>query len=64
MTSDEQLLTVQEAAAYLRLKVRTVQNKASRGELPARKIGGHWRFDPAELRRYDEAKRAPEQESA
>lgn len=53
--TDEGLLTVEEAATYLRLKVRTVQYKAKRGEIPARKVGGHWRFVPAELRSYDEA---------
>lgn len=61
--SDEGLLTVQEAARYLHLNPRTVSNKAQRGELKARKIGGHWRFDPNDLRSYDEARperRSPE----
>lgn len=52
--TDETLLTVEEAAAYLRLKPRTVSNKAQRGELAARKIGGHWRFRPDDLRTYNE----------
>lgn len=60
---NEGLLTVAEAAQYLRLHPRTVSNKAQRGEIPARKIGGHWRFRPGDLQGYDEIQRPkkPEQ---
>lgn len=59
--SDEGLLTVEEAAQYLKLNPRTVSNKAQRGEIPARKVGGHWRFQPEDLRTYNEADSAPEE---
>lgn len=59
--TEEGLLTVEEAARYLKLHPRTVSNKAQRGELPARKIGGHWRFNPDDLRSYDEAQRPIQQ---
>lgn len=52
--SEEGLLTVAEVAAYLKLHPRTVSNKAQRGEIPARKVGGHWRFNPDDVRAYDE----------
>lgn len=64
MVSEEGLITVEEAAEYLRLNPRTVSNKAKRGELPARKIGGHWRFKPEDLRVYDEARQAADQSDA
>jgi excisionase family DNA binding protein len=59
--SNEGLLTVIEAAQYLRLNPRTVSNKAKDGSIPARKVGGHWRFDPEDLRIYDESQQRSDQ---
>lgn len=47
---DEPLWTIQEVADYLRLKPRTISNKAQSGEIPARKVAGRWRFDPKVIR--------------
>lgn len=38
------LLTVREAAAYLKVKEQTIRSMARRGELPALKVGRSWRF--------------------
>lgn len=38
------VLTLDEAAGYLRLPVAVVERQASLGRLPAREIDGHWRF--------------------
>lgn len=57
--TDEALLTVKEVAEYLKLHPRTVSNKAKSGELPARRIGGQWRFDPQVVRAYNK-NNAPE----
>ena len=36
--------TVEQVAEYLQLHVQTVARMAARGELPAVKVGRHWRF--------------------
>jgi excisionase family DNA binding protein len=42
--TDDRYMTSEEVAEYLRLDVQTVMRMAARGELPAAKIGRHWRF--------------------
>jgi excisionase family DNA binding protein len=39
-----EVLTIRDAARFLRLPVKQVFELAERGELPARKIGDEWRF--------------------
>jgi excisionase family DNA binding protein len=39
-----EVLTTEQLAALLQLDVDTVRRLAARGELPGRKVGGHWRF--------------------
>lgn len=46
---EDRLLTVQEAADYLRFAVQTVYNKVNRGEIPCVKIGRTLRFRRADL---------------
>lgn len=48
----EQLLTVQEAAEFLNLKVPTIYSKVSRGELPVMKRGKRLYFSSTELMEY------------
>jgi excisionase family DNA binding protein len=45
-------LTIEEAAGYLRLGLRTVYNLANSGEIPAARIGGTWRFSKYTLARW------------
>jgi excisionase family DNA binding protein len=40
----EEILNLEEASEYLRIKRRTLYSLASRGVVPAAKIGGQWRF--------------------
>ncbi|HMD52080.1 MAG TPA: helix-turn-helix domain-containing protein [Solirubrobacteraceae bacterium] len=42
--SGEEVMTAGETAALLKLDEHTVLAAAQGGELPARQIGGHWRF--------------------
>jgi excisionase family DNA binding protein len=49
--SDE-LLTVEELASYLKLKPRTLYPKLRRGELPAFKIFGGWRFKKSDIEKW------------
>ena len=45
----EPLLSVREAAALLSIGVRTLYALIERGEIPAYKVGGQWRFSRAAL---------------
>ena len=40
----DQILTVEEVAAYLRLSTATIYRMALAGEMPAKRIGRSWRF--------------------
>jgi len=39
-----QVMTSMEAAAYLKMHVKTVCRLAKEGKIPARKVGSEWRF--------------------
>ena len=45
----DQLLSSRELGEYLNLKQVTVRRKAAKGEIPAVKIGHHFRFDKNEI---------------
>ena len=53
----EQLLTVQQAAKFLSLKVPTIYSKVSKGELPVMKRGKRLYFSSNELMEYLKAGR-------
>ena len=44
-----EVFTLAEAARYLRLPQDTLRKHASRGDIPGRQIGKHWRFLRAAL---------------
>ena len=44
-----EILTLDEAAALLRLEAPALDQAAQNGELPGRKIGGEWRFSKEAL---------------
>lgn len=50
--SPEQLLSVQEAARFLKLTVPTIYSKVSKGELPVMKRSKRLYFSPTELLNY------------
>lgn len=43
-STDNEILTVMDVAQFLRVPKSTVYKLARVGELPASKIGKHWRF--------------------
>ncbi|HSB67719.1 MAG TPA: helix-turn-helix domain-containing protein [Candidatus Methylomirabilis sp.] len=51
----EEILNLEEASRYLRIKRRTLYTLAARGVVPAAKIGGQWRFRKSQLERLFEA---------
>jgi excisionase family DNA binding protein len=50
--TDDEILTLDEVAAYLKAGKRTVYRLAQKGEIPAFKLGGTWRFRRSELDRW------------
>jgi len=45
----EEILTIQEVAKLLKVADKTVYSMAQRGDLPAFKVGGLWRFRRLDL---------------
>ncbi|MGD0352539.1 MAG: response regulator [Dehalococcoidia bacterium] len=44
-----ELLTTKEVASYLKLRPETVLRSVKKGEIPAIKVGGHFRFDKKQI---------------
>lgn len=51
-TADLEVLTLDEAAAYLRVCPRTLRLKVSEGVIPGTKIGRVWRFHKQQLEQW------------
>lgn len=49
---EEDILTIEEVAKYLRVSERTVYDWAQKGEIPAGKIGTVWRFKKDEIEKW------------
>ncbi len=50
----DQILTLKEVAAYLKLAEKTTYRLASEGKLPGFKVGGSWRFKREDLEAWIE----------
>ena len=49
---EDDILTIEEVAKYLRVSERTVYDWAQKGEIPAGKIGTVWRFKKSESEKW------------
>jgi PTS system nitrogen regulatory IIA component len=49
---EDDILTIDEVAKYLRVSERTVYDWAQKGEIPSGKIGTVWRFKKTEIERW------------
>jgi excisionase family DNA binding protein len=49
MPDQDEILTISEVAELLKIAEKTVYGLAQRGEIPAFKVGGQWRFSRAAL---------------
>ena len=49
---DNEILTLEEVAAYLRLKPQTIYKWAQEKRIPAAKLGKEWRFRKSILDRW------------
>jgi len=56
-SSKSQVLTALELASYLRIHPTTVYKLAKRGELPAFKVGGDWRFNRVSIEKWLESRK-------
>jgi len=61
MPSDE-VLDIEQAAAFLQIGVQTLYGMARRHEVPARKVGGQWRFSRPALTAWLAGNGKPAQE--
>ena len=50
MQSD--IMTIDEVAKYLKLKLKTAYALAARGDIPGFKVGGSWRFRRSEIDKW------------
>jgi excisionase family DNA binding protein len=48
----DQIFTLKEVAAYLKLTEKTAYRLAGEGKLPGFKVGGSWRFRQTELEEW------------
>lgn len=59
------ILTIPEVAELLRIAEKTVYTLAQRGEIPAFKVGGQWRFSRGAIQSWiDDRTRAGQQPGA
>jgi excisionase family DNA binding protein len=52
MAENQEILTIEEAAEYLRLGKRSVYKLAKSGKLPAKMVLNKWRFEKEALREW------------
>jgi nitrogen PTS system EIIA component len=52
ISMDDDILTIEEVARYLRVSERTVYDWAQKGEIPSGKIGTVWRFKKSDIERW------------
>ena len=50
--AENEILTLEEVAVYLKAGKRTVYRLAQKGEIPAFKLGGTWRVCRSDLERW------------
>lgn len=49
---DDEILTIQEIAAFLKIKEKTAYDLAAKGRLPGFKVGGAWRFRRSDIEHW------------
>ena len=54
----DDIFTVKEVAAYLKLTENTAYRLAAEGKLPGFKIGGSWRFKISDIKEWIEKQKA------
>ncbi len=57
MPDEDDILTLQDLSAYLKIAEKTLYGYAQRGKLPGIKIGSAWRFRKADIDTWLEEQR-------
>jgi excisionase family DNA binding protein len=64
MTDLPEILTLEQAAAFLQVSPRTLQRMLKENRLPGRQVGSQWRFDREQLRAWVRGEHVAELEAA
>jgi excisionase family DNA binding protein len=57
MIMDDEILTLEEVAKYLKLAKKTAYRLAAEGKLPGFKVGGSWRFKKEDVHDWIEVQK-------
>ena len=57
---NDEILTLKEIAAHLKLAEKTAYKLAAAGKLPGFKVGGSWRFKREDIERWIEEQKRTE----
>ena len=49
---DDEILTIQEVATFLKIKEKTAYDLVAKGKIPGFKVGGAWRFKRSQLNEW------------
>jgi PTS system nitrogen regulatory IIA component len=49
---EDEIMTLEEVAKYLKLKPQTIYNWAQKGKIPGAKIGKEWRFKKSMINKW------------
>ncbi|MCP5347364.1 MAG: helix-turn-helix domain-containing protein [Gammaproteobacteria bacterium] len=60
---NDEIMTLKEVAAYLKLAEKTAYRLAAEGKLPGFKVGGSWRFKREDIDRWIEEQKAQNKSS-
>lgn len=52
--TDDEILTIKDVAAYLKLNEKTAYRLVLDGKIPGFKVGGSWRFKKSEIKSWIE----------
>ncbi len=50
--SDDEIITIHELSAYLKLNEKTAYRLTAKGKIPGFKVGGSWRFRKSEIEKW------------
>ena len=48
------IITIDEVATYLKLKLKTAYHLTAKGDIPGFKVGGSWRFRKSDIDKWIE----------
>jgi excisionase family DNA binding protein len=54
--SEDKILTIEEVSSYLKIPKQTLYFWARQGQIPAMKVGKHWRFKKSSIDAWIEEK--------